>query len=122
MPEHLVLESKVLQLHLIIFLSIGTPQNMFLQKISKSKGNGLSVEEWLRYGTAESLSLFMYNQPKRAKRLFFDVIPKMVDEYFSHLEKFHAADAANRYDNPAWHIHDGNPPTDTSPISIISLT
>jgi lysyl-tRNA synthetase class 1 len=54
------------------------------EKISKSRGNGLSVEEWLTYGTAESLALFMYNQPKRAKRLYFDVVPKMVDDYFSH--------------------------------------
>ena len=57
------------------------------EKISKSKGNGLSVEDWLSYGSPESLALFMYGQPKRAKRLYFDVIPKAVDEYFTHLGK-----------------------------------
>ena len=93
---------------------VGISYEMFLdehgQKISKSKGNGLSVEEWLAYGTEESLALFMYNQPKRAKRLFFDVIPKMVDEYQSHLEKYQDAEEAARVDSPAWHIHGGEPP------------
>ena len=59
------------------------------EKISKSKGNGISVEEWLRYSSPESLSLFMFQKPKSAKKLFFDVIPKSVDDYFSHLKKYH---------------------------------
>lgn len=87
------------------------------QKISKSKGNGLSVEEWLTYGTAESLSLFMYNQPKRAKRLFFDVIPRMVDDYSTHLEKFAEDPREKQIENPVWHIHQGNPPAETTPVS-----
>jgi lysyl-tRNA synthetase class 1 len=91
------------------------------EKISKSRGNGLSVEEWLTYGTEESLALFMYNQPKRAKRLFFDVVPKMVDEYFSHLEKYQSADEAARIDNPVWHIHAGNPPSATMPVGFSLL-
>lgn len=91
------------------------------EKISKSRGNGLSVEEWLTYGTEESLALFMYNQPKRAKRLFFDVVPKMVDEYFSHLEKYQSADEAARIDNPVWHIHAGNPPSATLPVGFSLL-
>jgi len=91
------------------------------EKISKSKGNGLSVEEWLTYGTEEALALFMYNQPKRAKRLFFDVVPKMVDEYYSHLEKFADADDAAKIDNPVWHIHQGHPPVETPPVGFSLL-
>jgi lysyl-tRNA synthetase class 1 len=79
------------------------------KKISKSKGNGLSVDEWLAYAPPESLSLFMYQQPRRAKRLFFDVIPKAVDEYFTFLGKFPREAPEAQVENPAWHIHDGKP-------------
>ena len=58
------------------------------QKISKSKGNGLTIEEWLRYASPESLSLFMYREPKAAKRLYFDVIPRHVDEYLQFLDAY----------------------------------
>ena len=75
------------------------------EKISKSKGNGLSVEDWLTYGSPESLALFMYSQPKRAKRLYFDVIPKAVDEYFTHLGKLSEQSPEEGLENPAWHIH-----------------
>jgi len=74
------------------------------EKISKSKGNGLSVEDWLRYGSPESLALFMYGQPRRAKRLYFDAIPKAVDEYFTHLGKLAEQTAGEQLENPAWHI------------------
>jgi len=74
------------------------------RKISKSKGNGLSVEEWLSYGSPESLALFMYGQPKRAKRLYFDSIPKAVDEYFSHQQKLDEQEDELKLDNPAFHI------------------
>jgi len=88
------------------------------QKISKSKGNGLSVDEWLRYGPAESLSQFMYNAPQRAKRLYFDVIPKAADEYLAHVAKAKAQEDAELLANPAWHIHLGEIPQDAgSPIS-----
>jgi lysyl-tRNA synthetase class 1 len=80
------------------------------QKISKSKGNGLSVEEWLRYAPPESLALFMFQKPRAAKRLYFDVIPRAVDEYLTFLEKYPAEDAKRRLDNPVWHIHAGHPP------------
>ncbi len=80
------------------------------EKISKSRGNGLSVEEWLRYAPAESLALYMFNAPKRAKRLFFDVIPRHVDDYLAHLAKFGEQDDAARLANPVWHIHAGKPP------------
>jgi lysyl-tRNA synthetase class 1 len=87
------------------------------QKISKSKGNGLSVDEWLRYGTKESLALFMFQQPRKAKRLYFDVIPRHVDEYAACLERYPSQDAKERFGNPAWHIHDGQPPLPSQPIS-----
>lgn len=74
------------------------------RKISKSKGNGLSVEEWLRYGSPESLALYMFGQPKRAKRLYFDSIPKAVDEYFSHHAKLAEQEDAQKLENPAFHI------------------
>jgi lysyl-tRNA synthetase class 1 len=80
------------------------------EKISKSKGNGLSVEDWLRYAPPESLSLFMYNSPKSAKRLYFDVIPRHVDDYLTFLEKFPNEEPAKRLQNPVWHIHAGKPP------------
>ena len=80
------------------------------EKISKSKGNGLSMEDWLRYATPESLSLFMYQKPKTAKRLFFDAIPKTVDEYLSHLAKFGEQEEKDQLNSPVWHIHGGHPP------------
>ncbi|HEY8384399.1 MAG TPA: lysine--tRNA ligase [Microvirga sp.] len=80
------------------------------QKISKSKGNGLTIDEWLAYGTPESLRLFMYNKPREAKRLFFDVIPRQVDDYLTFLEKFAGQDAKTRLQNPVWHLHAGQPP------------
>jgi len=87
------------------------------QKISKSKGNGLTIEEWLKYASPESLSLFMYQKPKTAKRLYFDVIPRAVDEYLTFLAKFPSEDAKARLENPAWHIHSGKPPAAELPIS-----
>jgi lysyl-tRNA synthetase class 1 len=80
------------------------------QKISKSKGNGLTIDEWLVYGTPESLALFMYNKPREAKRLFFDVIPRQVDDYLTFLDKFPGQDAKLQLGNPVWHIHAGHPP------------
>jgi lysyl-tRNA synthetase class 1 len=80
------------------------------QKISKSKGNGLTIDEWLAYGTPESLALFMYNKPREAKRLHFDVIPRHVDDYLSFLEKFPGQDPKLKLGNPVWHLHAGEPP------------
>ncbi len=91
------------------------------QKISKSKGNGLTIDEWLRYASPESLSLFMYREPKAAKRLYFDVIPRHVDEYQQHLEAYARQDARQRLSNPVWHIHSGNPPKADMPISFSML-
>lgn len=77
------------------------------EKISKSAGNGISVDQWLRYASPESLSLFMYQKPHAAKKLFFDVIPKSMDEYSSFLNKSHSEKIPQKYNNPAWHIHSG---------------
>ncbi|HWB45057.1 MAG TPA: lysine--tRNA ligase [Hyphomicrobiaceae bacterium] len=87
------------------------------EKISKSKGNGLTIEEWLTYASPESLSLFMFQKPKAAKRLYFDVIPRTVDEYLQFLAAYPRQDARSRLDNPVWHIHGGNPPAAELPIS-----
>jgi lysyl-tRNA synthetase, class I len=87
------------------------------EKISKSRGNGLTIDEWLRYAPPESLQLFMYNRPTQAKRLYFDVIPRHVDEYLQHLTKFPEQDAKARLDNPVWHIHRGQPPAERVHIS-----
>ena len=88
------------------------------QKISKSKGNGLSVDEWLRYAPAESLSQFMYNAPSRAKRLYFDVIPRAVDEYLANVLKWPEQDNFVARANPVWHIHGGQLPNHGgSPVS-----
>ncbi|WP_128254516.1 lysine--tRNA ligase [Falsirhodobacter deserti] len=80
------------------------------EKISKSKGNGLTIDEWLTYASTESLAYFMYLKPKTAKRMHFDVIPKAVDEYHQQLRAYATQDVAKRIDNPVWHIHNGNPP------------
>jgi lysyl-tRNA synthetase class 1 len=80
------------------------------QKISKSKGNGLTIEEWLTYASPESLSLFMFQKPREAKRLYFDVIPRAVDEYLQFLGGYPRQDWKQRLGNPVWHIHHGEPP------------
>jgi lysyl-tRNA synthetase class 1 len=91
------------------------------QKISKSKGNGLTIDEWLRYASPESLSLFMYREPKSAKRLYFDVIPRHVDEYQQYLEAYHRQDGRQRLANPVWHVHSGAPPKPDMPITFSML-
>jgi len=80
------------------------------QKISKSRGNGLTIEEWLTYASPESLAQFMFQKPTAAKRLHFDVIPRNVDDYLSFIEAYPRQDWKNRLGNPAWHIHAGHPP------------
>jgi lysyl-tRNA synthetase class 1 len=87
------------------------------QKISKSKGNGLTIEEWLRYAPPESLSLFMYREPKAAKRLYFDVIPRNVDEYYQFLEGYPKQDLRQKLGNPVWHFHAGHPPKADMPVT-----
>jgi lysyl-tRNA synthetase, class I len=104
----------------------GTPPETFIYelfldrdgaKISKSRGNGLTIEEWLTYASPQSLSLFMYQRPKAAKRLYFDVIPKTVDEYLTYLAKYPEEEPKAKLENPVWHIHVGSPPQAELPIS-----
>ena len=103
----------------IVTILGGTPPETFTyelfldeqgQKISKSKGNGLTIEEWLTYASPASLQLFVYNKPREAKRLYFDVIPRNVDEYLAHLDGYPRQDPARQLANPVWHIHAGAPP------------
>jgi len=91
------------------------------EKISKSKGNGITIEQWLKYASPESLSLYMYQNPKRAKKLYSDVVPKAVDEYLASIDKFIDQDIQQKILNPVWHIHNGNPPKEKSimPFSVL---
>ncbi|MEQ9386974.1 lysine--tRNA ligase [Marinovum algicola] len=91
------------------------------QKISKSSGNGISIDEWLTYASTESLSYFMYLKPKTAKRLYFDVIPKAVDEYHQQLRAYAMQDAAQRLNNPVYHIHGGAVPASDMVVSFSML-
>jgi len=91
------------------------------QKISKSKGNGLTIDEWLTYAPTESLSLYMFQKPKTAKKLYFDVIPKAVDDYYAFLSAYPRQDWPNRLGNPVWHIHDGHPPAIDLPVPFALL-
>jgi lysyl-tRNA synthetase, class I len=97
------------------------------QKISKSKGNGLTLEEWRRYGTPESLVYYLFQSPRSAKKLYFDIIPKATDEYLQQLDAYNAPAGegdnkpANPLDNPVWSVHDGSPPSKGSPVSFSLL-
>ncbi|MBL8581756.1 MAG: lysine--tRNA ligase [Rhizobiaceae bacterium] len=87
------------------------------QKISKSKGNGLTIDEWLTYAPTESLALYMFQRPRQAKKLYFDVIPRAVDEYYQFLAAYQRQGWKERLGNPVWHIHSGNPPAIELPVS-----
>lgn len=91
------------------------------EKISKSKGNGLTIDEWLTYASTESLSMFMFQKPRAAKKLYFDVIPKTVDEYLTFLAKYPDQTPKEKVANPVWHIHLGDPPRVDAPISFSLL-
>lgn len=93
------------------------------QKISKSRGNGLTIDEWLRYASPESLSLFMFQKPKAAKKLSFDVIPRTADDYYAFVSAYHRdfEDTRRRVSNPVWHIHEGDVPEADVPISFAML-
>ncbi len=93
---------------------VGFNYELFLdekgQKISKSRGNGLTIDEWLTYASPESLSLFLFQKPMAAKRLYFDVIPRTVDDYLGFLDAYPKQDWKERLGNPVWHVHSGAPP------------
>ena len=91
------------------------------QKISKSSGNGISIDEWLSYASTESLSYFMFGKPKTAKRLYFDVIPKAVDEYHQQLRAYPDQDWAQKLANPVHHIHNGTVPASDMVVSFAML-
>ncbi len=91
------------------------------QKISKSKGNGITIDEWLTYAPQESLSLYMFQSPRKAKKLYFDVIPRQVDDYLIFLEKYQGEEPEKQIENPVWHIHKGNPPKPELNISFALL-
>ena len=92
------------------------------RKISKSSGaSGITMEEWLEYAAPESLNMFMYQKPQTAKRLFFDIIPKTVDEYHQHLRAFPEQDDSAKLNNPVWHVHRGSPPSSSMVISYSML-
>ncbi|MBN2751649.1 MAG: lysine--tRNA ligase [Rhodospirillaceae bacterium] len=124
-----LIDSVKLASRIVRILGGEQPQNLtyelFLddkgEKISKSRGNGLAVEEWLSYAPPESLSLFMYQKPKAAKRLYFDVIPRAVDEYQSFVAAFPRQTDAERLSNPAWHIHNGHPPAEAEGVTFSML-
>ncbi|HMN37223.1 MAG TPA: lysine--tRNA ligase [Hyphomicrobium sp.] len=91
------------------------------QKISKSKGNGVTMDQWLDYATPESLALYMFQKPREAKRLYFKMIPQKVDEYLQFLAAFPRQDAKQKLENPVYHIHSGNPPAAELPITFVLL-
>ena len=124
-----LIESAILSTKIIRLLGKPNPSGfayeLFLdekgEKISKSKGNGITIDEWLEYASPESLSLFMYQNPKRAKKLYADVVPKAVDEYLTCIDKFSEQDDKQKLLNPVWHVHNGNPPKEKSimPFSVL---
>ena len=92
------------------------------QKISKSKGNGITIDEWLTYGPEESIALFMFQKPRTAKKLYFDQIPKAIDDYIAFLAQYRETnDPAVRLENPVYHIHNGAPPDEVYPVSFALL-
>ena len=92
------------------------------EKISKSIGNGISVDEWLKYASPESLSLYMFQRPTSAKKLHFDIIPKTVDDYIAHYNSYSNLDEIKKFDSPIWHIHSGKPKAFKTEINFNSLT
>ena len=115
-----LIESAILSTKIIKILGKSSPSGfayeLFLdekgEKISKSKGNGISIDQWLRYASPESLSLYMYPNPKRAKKLYAEVVPKTVDEYLTSIEKYPSQKEKDQILNPVWHVHNGKPPTE----------
>ncbi|HWK66060.1 MAG TPA: lysine--tRNA ligase [Rhizobiaceae bacterium] len=91
------------------------------EKISKSKGNGITIDQWLAYAPTESLALYMFQKPKVAKKLYFDVIPRAVDEYYTFLSAYPRQDWKVRLGNPVWHIHNGEPPAIDLPVPFALL-
>ena len=124
-----LIESAILSTKIIKLLGklnpAGFAYELFLdekgEKISKSKGNGITIEDWLKYASPESLSLFMYQNPKRAKKLYKEIVPKAVDEYLDYINKGKEQDELQLLMNPAWHVHNGDMPHEDMIMSFSML-
>ena len=124
-----LIESAILSTKIIKLLGKSNPSGfayeLFLdekgEKISKSKGNGITIDQWLEYASPESLSLYMYQNPKRAKKLYNEVVPKAVDEYLDFIEKGKNQNELQKLMNPVWHVHNGKIPTENSIMSFSML-
>ena len=124
-----LIESAILSTKIIKLLGKNNPTGfayeLFLdekgEKISKSKGNGITIDQWLKYASPESLSLFMYQNPKRAKKLYKEIVPKAVDEYLDFIEKSNKQDELQLLMNPVWHVHNGIIPNENTIMSFSML-
>jgi len=124
-----LIESAILSTKIIKLIGKNNPSGfayeLFLdekgEKISKSKGNGITIDQWLEYASPESLSLYMYQNPKRAKKLYKDIVPKAVDEYLDFIEKAKKQDELQMLMNPVWHVHSGVIPNENTIMSFSML-
>ena len=124
-----LIESAILSTKIIKLLGKNNPSGfayeLFLdekgEKISKSKGNGITIDEWLEYASPESLSLFMYQNPKRAKKLYREIVPKAVDEYLESIDKSKTQNELQLLMNPVWHVHSGKMPKEEMVMSFSML-
>ena len=124
-----LIESAILSTKILKVLGKNNPcgfaYELFLddkgEKISKSKGNGITINQWLKYASPESLSLFMYQNPKRAKKLYNEIVSKTVDEYFNFIEKSKQQDQSQLLLNPLWHVHNGDIPKEEIIMSFSML-
>ena len=124
-----LIESAILSTKIIKLIGKNNPSGfayeLFLdekgEKISKSKGNGITIDQWLKYASPESLSLYMYQNPKRAKKLYKEIVPKAVDEYLDFIEKAKKQDELQKLMNPVWHVHNGLIPNEDKIMSFSML-
>ena len=124
-----LIESAILSTKIIKLIGKNNPSGfayeLFLDekggKISKSKGNGITIDQWLKYASPESLSLYMYQNPKRAKKLYKEIVPKAVDEYLDLIEKAKKQDELQMLMNPVWHVHNGDIPDENTIMSFSML-
>ena len=124
-----LIESAILSSRIIKLLGKSNPSGfayeLFLdekgEKISKSKGNGITIDQWLKYASPESLSLYMYQNPKRAKKLYKEIVPKAVDEYLDFIEKGKKQTKLQHLMNPVWHVHNGEIPKENHIMSFSML-
>ncbi len=124
-----LIESAILSSKIIKLIGKTNPSGfayeLFLdekgEKISKSKGNGITIDQWLKYASPESLSLYMYQNPKRAKKLYKEIVSKTVDEYLELLDKAKNQDDFKLLMNPVWHVHDSKVPEEKMIMSFSML-